>query len=354
VLLSPFFLYTICFTAGIIWAHTPYTIGLQIVFFTFTTCFFYYAIKKNKRHSAIFSLFLTFFFISGYGYYRWYIYTWNTLVAKATEKKYRFCGIITEQKITESKILRITLQCYLPKIFANKSIFIYVKNQDFTVSYEPGDFISIYAKLCPTIKTNFNEYLIKEKIIGTLFTKSTLIKLSQEKSILGRIIYAKNSLRLVATSAMSTLTKQLFELLFLGYKAESKITEVDLQFKQWGISHFLARSGLHLNFLIALANSLLIYIPFQWCLKQLIILVIVFLYCLFTWTTIPIMRTFMLFFFIKLFLCMKHQYDAFNIICIVWILFLLLNPFYLFFLDFQLTFILSGALTWLSKQPKTI
>jgi competence protein ComEC len=166
------------------------------------------------------------------------------------------------------------------------------------------------------------------------------------------LIDTKNKIRLAITKTMSPLTKQLFELLFLGYKEESKITEIDLQFKQWGISHFLARSGLHLNFLIALANFFLMYIPFEWCLKQLIVTIIILLYCTFTWTTIPIMRTFATFLLIKLFLCTKHRYDSFNIICLVWMFFLLLNPFYLFFLDFQLTFILSGALTWLSKQPR--
>lgn len=308
--------------------------------------------KKKKSHPVVIFIHLNIFFISGYVHYHHYIHQWKELVKKATEKKEHFYGIILDQKKTESNFIRLTIQCYFPKYLTNKSFFIYIKNSNPNTIYKPGQLIKIRGKLCTTKKIDFNNFLIKEQIIGTIFTTDALIKILDQKNLKGYILELKNRVRITATQNMSPYTKQLFELLFLGYKEESKITPVDLQFKEWGISHFLARSGLHLNFLIALVGSLLIYIPITWNLKQLIILLIVFFYCILTWTTIPIIRTFLIFFFIKLFLIFKHQYDPLNIICLVWILFLLINPFYLFFIDFQLTFILSGALTWFGKQEK--
>lgn len=315
-------------------------------------CFFYYSTKKKKGHPFLICILLNIFLILGYAHYKYYIYQWKELVKKATTKRENFYGIILDQKKTESNFLRLTIQCYFPKYLINKSFFIYIKNNNPNTTYNPGQLIKISGKLCTTKKSDFNDFLIKEQIIGTIFTKDTFITTLDQKSIKGYLLELKNNIRVTAIQKMSPHTKQLFELLFLGYKEESKITSVDLQFKEWGISHFLARSGLHLNFLITLAGTLLIYIPIAWNLKQLIILLIIFCYCILTWTTIPIARTFLIFFFIKLFLTMKYQYDPFNIICFVWMIFLVANPFYLFFLDFQLTFILSGALTWFGKQEK--
>ncbi len=355
MLLSPFFLCTLCFTTGIITAHTEYTVSIQAIIFTISFCLFYYSTystKKKRPHPALLCILLNIFLILGYVHYQCYSYQWKILVKKATEKREIFYGIIVDQKKTESNSLRLTIQCYSPEYLTNKSLFIYIKNSNPKILYNTGQHIKIRGKLSEAKKADFNAFLIKEQIIGTIFTKDTYIQIIDQKSIKRYMLELKNNIRTTATQHMSPETKQLFELLFLGYKEESKITSIDLRFKEWGISHFLARSGLHLNFLIALVSSFLMYIPITWSFKQVIILLIVFCYCTLTWATIPITRTFLMFFFIKLFLIIKYQYDPFNIICFVWMLFLINNPFYLFFLDFQLTFILSGALTWLSKQEK--
>ncbi len=234
---------------------------------------------------------------------------------------------------------------------SNKTIVFYTKSN---TNISVGDMVTFYDIMCKRPSSeDFQRYQIKEQVIATVFddTPKHVVNYHPTWSLRNWIWTQKKRLLDDLANKFSHNTFRFFTSLFLGNRAcvKASLEETNEQFKIWGISHFLARSGLHLALFIMIWNSLFCFIPIPLVCKQLIITLLSCIYFILTWTSAPFTRSFALFLVSKLCLFTKTSFHLLHYVTLVCLCFLLYCPLYLFFLDFQLSFALTFALAWLNQ-----
>jgi len=202
----------------------------------------------------------------------------------------------------------------------------------------------------------FIKYLIKENIAATIFTTKL------EYILKHRPLYStsrwfhtkKEKLFFSLKEKMSPRLFSLFASVFLGnknfYKQESQCLKT--KFKAWGILHILARSGLHLIIFLLLCELLLKLIPICFYIKQIILLILSIIYLLLSWPSISFIRAFSALILYKVCPFLKTKPDLLYILAIICIIMLIFNPIQIFFLDFQLSFLLTCTLAIFNKTER--
>lgn len=216
----------------------------------------------------------------------------------------------------------------------------------------PGDSIAIdYPYISSTHSESFLTYLLKSSITAIAYTKPKNITLLQRPAwSMPRLIHVykehliKNSMR-----HLSPVASELFQSLFFGKKSaqSTEFIQTKEQFKKWGISHLLARSGLHLFIFLLLWQYGLSVIPLHTRFKSFILLTLVLLYALMSINAVSFLRSLILFFLYQCCIITGVPHQAIHLIAMTCLIMLFLNPFYLFFLDFQLSFCFSAGLIWI-------
>ena len=201
--------------------------------------------------------------------------------------------------------------------------------------------------------SDFKQYLQKEGIHGPCF----IDKLSYKRmyrptfSITDWIYWQRELLQIKLRKKMSKETYAFFSSLFIGNKhsIKSKLDEFKINFKLWGISHHLARSGLHLIIFIIIWHFLLNLLPLPFIIKHSLSTLLVGIYAIFSWPSISFWRAFISYFFYKLSILFSISLHPLHAISAVCLFFLIINPLQIFFLDFQLSFLLTFCLAWISQ-----
>ncbi len=253
-------------------------------------------------------------------------------IEKAQNKQYRYTLLVNithyvehEQQIAYAQPWR--LQCYTkctPKGQIDDTIKL--------------DNIKISTKA----KSSFSGYLKKEGLHATTFlswnaqsilhhpTYSLARTLHQIKYAILDNIRQKSSMQ--ATTLISTI--------FFGNRLYVKQNYLKLKdlFCNWGIIHFLARSGIHLIIFVLFLQFFLGRIPAPFLAKQIILLCLTGLYTALSWQSISFARAYFSFVWYKYCHLIGLQINMIHIITMLGCLFLLFNPMLMFFLDFQLSF----------------
>lgn len=203
---------------------------------------------------------------------------------------------------------------------------------------------------------DFAWYLQKEGIYQTIFlTKPRYTLLHRPRRSLWRKIAREREQLLVrCKKKLSPAAYALFSLVFFGNKHVHK-KQLEAQqhyFRLWGISHHLARSGLHLVLLVVFLSFFFNFLPLPFFLKQFLLLFIMIIYALLSWPSISFTRALITFLLYKLCTFMELPIPFMHIVTMVTLLVLLFNPSQLFFLDFQLSFGLTFALAWINYLNK--
>lgn len=275
-------------------------------------------------------------------------------------KKYDLYGTITSLQEVSGK--RHAYYCTLKKatisdndfkrvIYDNCSLGVYCNTIQ---NFEIDDAIYVHDVTFRKPKSlSYQQHLCKENIVTTIFLSSKSIpKLMQRPNIsLARWIFNKRkTIILSLQKKMLPKTYTFFSSLFLGYKNDNRYFQVLKEhFKRWGLSHYLARSGLHLILFIALWQLLFRCIALPFVIKHLLLTIMIMLYFLLSWTSIPFTRSCLTYLgYVLGTLCNKQIEALHTLTVVVWII-LLINPMYLFALDFQLSFGLTFALIWFSR-----
>lgn len=139
---------------------------------------------------------------------------------------------------------------------------------------------------------------------------------------------------------MNAQTFTFFSTLFLGNSdfVKNKLKQSQASFQQWGIMHYLARSGLHLVIVTALLEYMLYILPWSFSVGRIAILCCAFLYEILSWTSLSFSRALTAFTLTYIARIARKQHHFLHIILLTCCIFLVINPITLFFLDFQLTF----------------
>ncbi len=233
---------------------------------------------------------------------------------------------------------------------ANFSVYIYTKEKnkcwvDDEIICGPID-----------IKKPTNEqllYLGKEGVAASIFCSKLDFKILNhpKKSWRNWIFWQRELLQIKLRKKMDAATFSLFSSVFMGNK-NSVAKKLDLyknNFKLWGISHHLARSGLHLIIFIWIWHFMLNFLPLPFLYKHIFIFFITLIYTLFSWTSVSFLRAIIMYIFYKCALFSGHKIRALHILLITCLFLLFYNPLYLFGLDFQLSFLLSFLLLWINE-----
>ncbi len=292
------------------------------------------------------------------GNYRWHQHTQDTFLQQYAGNVCTIRGTVEDIDTTQSSVNRYRMKLKLQEITqantqpqkAHNRIYIYSRRRP---EVQIGDTITITNATFASGTTNssFKHYLLKEGMSATLFlkAKNNISLYARPAYSFGRWIHTTKE-RLIKTlrKKMKHSTATIFSTMFLGKKQKSNHFEkTKEQFKQWGISHYLARSGLHLIIFIILWELILRLLPLPLILKHSVNFLLVFVYFLLSWSSISFIRAFITYILYKFFLMQDIQSSVHHILLLVCSIILILYPAQLFFLDFQLSFGLAFTLSWL-------
>jgi ComEC/Rec2-related protein len=243
----------------------------------------------------------------------------------------------------------------------NKKIQIYTTKKQ---RLQVDDYIRLHnLTLKKPSNDSFNTYLIKEGIAATLFIPRIEYELIHRPThSIARTFHSfKHTLFARLEEKIPDSTFPLFAALFLGNKTVSKNAHEEYpkdDFQIWGISHHLARSGLHMVIFIMLWELILSMLSCSFALKQCVLLCFACIYCVLSWSSVSFIRAFTTFLLYRVCVAFNVPINPLHILTIVCASVLAYNPMQLFFLDFQLSFGLTFALAWfnhvqflLKKQP---
>jgi len=351
------FFITLFFIIGIIYA--AYAAPLLPLCITIVALGIKMIVQLHKKQTlSLTYLLLTISIIAGYIRYNQQCAPFHNFYSQSTKITCDVQGIITdilpiEHPRANERItllinrIRITENSWIP---ARLYIHLYVK---FPTSYLISDtvqFNSIVIKK-PTSQS-FSVYLIKEGITASIFYSGHNHQLLQRPSwCIWRWIY--NSRQNIFQRIRRKMTSKIFALfssLFLGNRSLNKqLTEKTAdQFRQWGISHYLARSGLHLTLFSFIWRIALRTIPINFRFKQGLIFLLILTYSLLSWASVSFVRALHSFYLYILCNLLYLRPHFLHNLTLITLLILYMNPLQLFFLDFQLSFALTFGLAWIN------
>ncbi|MCK4650761.1 ComEC/Rec2 family competence protein [Candidatus Babeliales bacterium] len=350
---------------GINWQKL-YCCNIYLIFLTILTILFTILISNQKTINlrSLQILTLPIFFFSGAFLFQCQKNKHQFLSEKLKKIKIDIIAKVKDKQETDEKIKEI-LKIKVKQIKYNKQqiyqktnfdIICYIKTSTNT---NIGDTIEL-KNISPTIpitKLNisgnpmFKDYLTKENIIASIFTKKLIYKkIYSEKYSLKKWLWnKKNTLFKNLKTKLLPISTSYFCSIFLGNKKEKSFSDLKTMFSHWGICHYLARSGLHIILFILIWKFLLSLLPLHIYLKKIIVIILCLFFLIFSWTSISFLRAFYIFLLYEIGKIFNQQTTFLHLLSIVCLTILLLNPIQIFFLDFQLSFVLTFCLGWLAQ-----
>ena len=144
-----------------------------------------------------------------------------------------------------------------------------------------------------------------------------------------------------------------FSALFLGNRATERYPKIRRLFNRWGITHYLARSGLHIALLIFLWSLLLLCIPAPLVIKQCALAALIACYSALSWPSISFARAIILWLLYTAALLVRRPAQPLYLLSMISLVVVLLWPANALCLDFQLSFFLTAVLMLMSYKNNT-
>ena len=262
-------------------------------------------------------------------------------IQHSLNNKFPYCTIIKIEKIKEDSNKWIKLSNYIqiysleePSIKTDDTIL--VKN----------------VRLNNINNLDFKNYLMRININNSFFTKKIFFKILNRPNFSVKRNFENIKYKLInrIQSKMKNNAFCLFSSIFLGNKnlVKKDMQPTSYKFANWGISHIIARSGLHLWILI-LVLQIIFSLFRSFIVRRILMIIIMIMFYIISWPAIPFTRsiiTYILFEFCNIFGFTHNTIHLFLLTCII---ILTSNPIQIFFLDFQLSFIITYILLWYAQ-----
>jgi predicted membrane metal-binding protein len=215
---------------------------------------------------------------------------------------------------------------------------------------EPGDYAIFFGTTLTTQnnKPELAGYAAREHLLGIQFCPYLKTKKIKTFTIYGQWIaywhLARNTLYKKLEAILPAHVFTYLAALFLGNKNRDDFLAMRAKFTNWGLTHYLARSGLHISLLISLWIGALRCMPISLPIKGILLFSILCLYDHLSWANISFNRALWLwFFYLGSWLTDRIATPIFGFAHLT-LLILLTNPWYAGCLDFQLSFFLTAVL----------
>ncbi|MFA6527306.1 MAG: ComEC/Rec2 family competence protein [Candidatus Babeliales bacterium] len=199
---------------------------------------------------------------------------------------------------------------------------------------------------------SFQDHLLKEHIIGSVFIYGHIeygLVHRPSWSIARWVWQLRESTYHGLKKKLTPKTLQYVALIFLGNKQQEKSEDLRQTFAYWGLSHYLARAGLHIVLFILVWQFLLNLLPIHLLIKRFLLIAMCCVYGLLSWYSIPFGRALYSFLLAEVGKFFGFQPTFFHTLTLLCCVILLFSPLQLFFLDFQLTFGLTFILSWYGR-----
>lgn len=178
-------------------------------------------------------------------------------IYKANEKLTLIAKVDSDIEETEDGI-KFTIKIIKNTKYKNTKLQVYIKEKANT---EYGDIVKVEGTFqnIDSYKNsgvfNLKEYLKKEKIYGNLKINNLEI-LNKSKTIKSIFFKIRKYIKEKYESSYSSKTKSYLEVIILGEKSNLE-EETKNNFKEGGISHILAISGMHISIIILVIKKVL-------------------------------------------------------------------------------------------------
>ena len=261
-------------------------------------------------------------------------------ISEINNNRFKYC---VTTKITRIKSANAWINC------DNKiQIYTIIKPK-----YQLGEKIIINDVHLKNINNlEFKKYLTRIDISNTFFTLKLNAKIIKKTkgNLLHKLENTRNNLINTLKAKMSGCCFSLFASTFLGNKNLNK-NEMELinqKFAFWGMLHLIARSGLHLWILIFIFQLISFIIKHFVIRRFLLALLMIFFYFI-SWPAIPFTRSLITYLLFELCNITGVEHDTTHLFLLVCTIILIANPIQVFFLDFQLSFLITYILLWYAK-----
>lgn len=295
--------------------------------------------------------------VSG-GSYLWQLHNHQKLARLLSEKPHTVHAIVSDIITWQSKkkgcvvTLEVTHVSYEP-IRCRVRCYLYSPT-----NLEVGNNICLYCfqTKAPQDKQHLLSYAIRDNIVGSFFGPFLRFKkLSfcapsyewyQRWYTYRKGVYEK------LEHTIPAKTFAAFSTLFLGNKNVPNYPAMRRLFAAWGLTHYLARSGLHIALIIMLWSILLLAVPLPFLPRKLLLLLLLVIYSALSWSSISFVRALLLWIFYITGSLLSRPAAPLHLISLIACGILLCNPAYLFCLDFQLSFFLSAVLMVINHSKR--
>lgn len=313
--------------------------GIIILLFSINTyyCFILFAIYSfylYKRNKSIFILLISITVII--------IITYLLRLYFVNDKRYNsFSGIVIN--ITEN-------DSYNKLIVKNNWEKVIVYDYDF-IDINIGDKISAIGRNSEITPNrieglfNYQRYYFSQNIISIIKADDIMVSKDFNRYYLRRMMYSYIANNFEKESASYIMG------MVLGDSTELEEITVD-NIRINGISHLFAISGLHISLLISILSKIFSYLKMKDSTTENIIIIILSLYLIITNFAISILRA-SLMYFVSI---MNKRYSiglsSLDIISFIFIILIIYNPNFMYYLSFVLSFCASFFIILLSETLK--
>ena len=363
--IPPLFVPTLALIAGITSSH--FSVGLCI---QWSICMLlalpYLLIMLTKRSHASVPLIIAltlFSFIAGGARYKGLFNRHKQFHTQLYKQPVSITGqVINKQKSVNNTFRQIlylqpqiiTLKTTQQSIQCPAPIKLYVAKEILCPIGATIHVDRIYWPNRPTQRQSL--YLLSQRLSATLFIRNNPITVLSEHCTYPaylKLLWPRWRYHITQRlrKKMSPECFQFFNSFFLGAPLEdtpfTQTLKNDLQ--RWGLLHFLARSGFHVILMATLWRYILQLLPLTYGLVNFLVCILLLIFWLISWPAASFYRA-IASFIIGQFLAFKtgimFPLHTLTLVCYIM---LLLNPFFLFFLGFQLSFLLSAVLILLGE-----
>ncbi len=277
----------------------------------------------------------------------------KAIIANVEECQQTQHSPISKFKLT-LRIQKIKIKRLWYPLYNVKPIYLTILGS--TKNFEVGTtvVINLYKlpQLPPSPKISIKSHDIRRRNVMTSIYKSGAIKKSNVpyEDIRSKITKVKNNLLEKIEKRLSDKPRKLYSSIFMGkrtllYSDDSKNT-----FCYWGISHFLARSGLHMAIFASIIWLIFSLVPFlTHTVKNALSLIMFSLYWILSWPSVSFVRSAATAMLVCTGKSMFEKPNVIYLLTLVTMWTLTSNPFELFCIDFQLSFSLAFALIYFGK-----
>ncbi len=224
--------------------------------------------------------------------------------------------------------------------------------------FEVGDTVTLERVFFrpPADGGEYWRYLIKEGLVAHVRARPESFTVVEHppRSFYRSVSALRNRILESAKKELAPQTFALFTSIFWGKHAvdQRQLDTIREEFRPWGILHYLARAGLHLTMLIMLLQKAVTFLPLPFMVRTVLGAGLIGAYALLSWSSISFIRAVLVFFLFVLCTLLWTPSHGLYRLTLACFLILLSNPLQLFFLDFQLSFLVTFVFMWLPALTK--